>query len=521
MKQKIFAIALLTPLFLGLSAQQNKVVLNFDSIKYTISPNLYGHFSEHLGKCIYEGIYVGDTSNIKNIRGIRTDVVDALKETGIPNLRWPGGCFAEEYHWKDGVGPKENRPSIINTNWGGVTENNSFGTHEFLDLCKQLNCEPIICGNVGSGTVQELSQWVEYINSSNESPMTSWRQQNGQKEPWKVKYWGIGNESWGCGGNMRPEYYFDNARQYSSYMKNYDGTQLYKILVGPGGEDYNWTETIMKEYAKLPEWTRSNLFKAISLHYYTLMGDWTNKGSATDFTTNEYAVTIKKTLLMEDIINKNLLILDKYDTAKTLDLVIDEWGCWHDVEPGSNPGFLFQQNTLRDALVAAANFNIFNNHCDRVKMANIAQVVNVLQSVVLTHGESIVKTPTFYVFKMYKVHQGATLIPSKVTCGNYVSENNVIPVLSNSASLDKENKIHITLANLDPVESKSVEYELIGRENFKFTAGQIISAGKLNAYNDFGKVPDVQSVKFESVKVAGNKLIVNIPAKSIVMIELE
>ncbi|MDR0731439.1 MAG: alpha-N-arabinofuranosidase, partial [Treponema sp.] len=389
----------------------NRIVVKAQDGDVKISRHIYGHFSEHLGRCIYGGYWVGNdpeaAASIPNTRGIRNDIVAALRQIRIPNLRWPGGCFADEYHWEDGIGPREGRPKMINTHWGGVTEDNSFGTHEFLDLCEQLSdpagprCEPYICGNVGSGTVQELSRWVEYCNFDGISPMAELRKKNGRDKPWKVRLWGIGNENWGCGGDMTPEFYADNYRRYACYARNYGDARLYKIACGPAGDDYNWTEVIMKNTAG------TGLLNGLALHHYTVPGEWSHKGSATEFSEAEWFSTLRKALYTEELLQKHSAIMDRYDPQRKVGLVMDEWGTWYDVEPGTNPGFLYQQNSLRDALVAGIHFNSFNNHAERLYMANIAQTINVLQSVILTEGPKMILTPTYHAFDMYKVHQDA------------------------------------------------------------------------------------------------------------------
>jgi len=381
-----------------------KAIVNADIKKGKINKNIYGHFSEHLGRCIYEGIWVGEDSEIPNIKGYRIDVLEALKKLKVPVLRWPGGCFADEYHWMDGIGPREKRPCMINTHWGGVVENNHFGTHEFMEFCEMIGAEPYISGNLGSGTVQEMQQWVEYITFDGKSPMADLRRANGREEPWKLKYFGIGNENWGCGGNMRAEYYADLYKRYATYVRNFGDNVIYKIACGPSAGDYTWTEVVMRE--------AGHLLNGLSLHYYTLpTNSWTgSKGSATEFGEEEWFKTLKHTLVMEELVTKHSIIMDKYDPEKKIGLIVDEWGAWYDVEPGTNPGFLYQQNTLRDALIAGINLNIFNNHCDRVQMANIAQLVNVLQAVILTEGDKMLLTPTYHVFNMYKVHQDADLL---------------------------------------------------------------------------------------------------------------
>ncbi len=514
MKTRIFAFVLFAFVAVAATAQ-NKIVINTDLGKEKIDKHIYGHFSEHLGTCIYGGYWVGEDSKIPNTAGIRNDVVSALKEIGIPNLRWPGGCFADEYHWMDGIGPRNERPTMINTHWGGVTENNAFGTHEFLELCNQLDCEPVICGNLGSGSVQEMSQWVEYLNSNNVSPMTDIRKSNGREEPWGVKFWGVGNENWGCGGNMTAEYYTNEMRRYSTFTKNYGDNRLYKIAGGPNSDDYHWMETLMKDG------NPGRNFQGVSLHYYTIAYDWNHKGSATQFDEKTYFTTMKKTLHMNELLDKHIAIMDKYDPQNRVGLVVDEWGNWHDVEPGTNPGFLYQQNTLRDALVASVNLDIFNQHARRVKMANIAQTVNVLQAMILTKDDKIVKTPSFYVFKMYTVHHDATLLPSNIICENYTSEKEAIPALSATASKDASGKIHVTISNLDPVNGKEVTCDLRGVQKISFVRGQVVTGQKINSYNDFGKAEEISLKEFSDVKMNGTSAIVKIPAKSVVMIELQ
>ncbi len=497
------------------TSAQNKIIVNTDLGKETISRNIYGHFSEHLGHCIYGGYWVGEDSDIPNTNGIRNDVVSALKEIGIPNLRWPGGCFADEYHWMDGIGPRNERPTMINTNWGGVTEDNSFGTHEFLELCNQLDCEPVICGNLGSGTVKEMSQWVEYLNSDNISPMTDIRKENGREESWGVKYWGVGNENWGCGGSMTPQFYADQMRRFSTYLKNYGDNHLYKIACGPSEGDYNWMETLMENG------NPGRNFQGISLHYYTICHNWQKKGSATQFDENEYFTTLQKTMFMEELLKKHINIMDKYDPQNRVGLIVDEWGNWHDVEPGTNPGFLFQQNTLRDAMVASINLDLFNKYCRRVKMANIAQTVNVLQAMILTDGKQLVRTPSFYVFKMYTVHHDATLLPAEIESDSYSFEGKDIPSLSASASKDASGKIHITISNLNPDKATRVTCELRGSKNVSFVKGSIVTGEKINSFNDFGKKETVTLDAFNDAKVNGNTVTVNMPSKSVVMVELQ
>ena len=490
--------------------------------KATINPEIYGHFSEHLGRCIYEGIFVGEDSDIPNNKGMRKDVVEALKDMQIPVLRWPGGCFADEYHWKDGIGPRENRKKMVNTNWGGVVEDNSFGTHEYFELCDQLGCKTYINGNVGSGTVQEMSEWVEYMTFDGESPLANERRKNGRDKAWRVDYFGVGNENWGCGGNMHPEYYADVYRRYQSFVKMYDKEKpIKRIACGPSDFDYDWTEKLLNRlFTRCFDHLHGNL-EAISLHYYTLPHDWDHKGSATDFTKEEWYTTLYKTLKMDEIVTKHSNIMDKYDPKKIIALVVDEWGCWYDVEEGTNPGFLYQQNTMRDALVAGINLNIFNKHCDRVRMANIAQTVNVLQSVILTEGKKMILTPTYHVFRMFKYHQGAQLVNSFITGVEEegTGDDNKVPQVTESVSVSEDGTVNITLNNLSLESDKEVE---INFDDLKVSSVEAsVVTGSMNAHNTFDDAEAVTTKKLENVTVTDKGIKVVLPACSVTGIRVK
>jgi alpha-L-arabinofuranosidase len=491
---------------------QNELIIYPESTGTTINKNIYGHFSEHLGHCIYEGIWVGEDSPIPNVRGIRSDVVEALKAVDLPVLRWPGGCFADEYHWRDGIGPKEKRPTMINTHWGGVVENNHFGTHEFLDLCEQLGTEPFISVNVGSGTPKEMMEWIEYMTSDSISPMANLRRENGRDEPWKVTYLGIGNENWGCGGHMRAEYYADVYRQFQTFAKNYGSNRLFKIACGASASDYHWTDTLMR--------MAGSQMHGLSLHYYTLpTGDWSKKGKSTGFGEDEWFATLKSTLHMEELVSKHSTIMDVYDPEKRVGMMVDEWGTWYDPEPGRNPGFLWQQNTLRDALVAGINLNIFNNHADRVRMANIAQIVNVLQAMILTDGARILKTPTYHVFDLYKVHHDATLLKHKLSSEDYQFEEDQIPGLHVSCSTKEAGVIHVTLCNLNPTQEKSLTCRIPGVQVQSVT-GRILTAEQLDAHNTFDAPNQVLPVAFDSASIQSGEVKVVVPSKSVVLLTL-
>ena len=486
-----------------------------------IEPEVYGHFSEHLGRCIYEGLYVGEDSDIENVNGMRTDVVEALRELQVPVLRWPGGCFADEYHWKDGIGDKKNRKKMINTHWGGVVEDNSFGTHEFMELCKQIGCKTYVNGNLGSGTVQEMSEWVEYMTFSGVSPMADLRRKNGHEEPWKVDYFGVGNENWGCGGNMTPEFYANEYRRYQTYVRNYDEAHpIKKIACGANIDEYYWTEGVMKTAFSHTPSRYHGFMDLISLHYYVHPEGWDIKGSATDFTEEGWYKTMVKALYMEELLNRHCAIIDQYDPEKKIGLSVDEWGTWFSVEPGTNPGFLYQQSTVRDALVAAVTLNIFNKHCDRVKLACIAQMVNVLQAVILTDGERMLKTPTYHVMHMYRHHQGAELCASDLTDVDTVGTDGWdVPQITESVS-EKDGVLTITLGNLSATEDKDLTIGFSENEGKKVIEARIVTNSDYHAYNTFDEPSIVNEEEFTGFKWESGHLVVTLPKASVVKLRV-
>ena len=498
----------------------NEITLDAKIAKTTIDRNIYGHFSEHLGRCIYEGFWVGEESTIPNVRGIRADVVSALRKIKVPVLRWPGGCFADEYHWMDGIGPRENRPTMINTHWGGVVENNSFGTHEFMDLCAQLDCEPYICGNVGSGTVQEMSQWVEYMTFDGKSPMTDLRTENGRADPWSMKYFGVGNENWGCGGRMRAEYYADLYRRYGLYARDYGDNKLYRIACGPRNDDYHWTEVMMEQAGQSR--LRGPDMDGLALHYYTSvkrLPDGTREGSATEFDEAGWIEIIAKGLMMDELVRRHSTIMDKYDPEQHVALIVDEWGTWFAVEPGTHPRFLYQQNTMRDAIVAATTLDIFNNHCDRVRMANIAQTVNVLQAMILTDKEKMLLTPTYHVFEMYSVHQDALMVPVDIQCDDYAHGDYSVPTISASASIDDTGKLHLTLSNTNPHADVDVSVFVRGLETSTVT-GRVLQSNAMHAHNTFEAPDVVQPGLFDGAQITADGLEVRMPKRSVAVLEI-
>ena len=487
------------------------VALQPSSNAPVIKKEIYGQFAEHLGRCIYGGIWVGPESGIPNVDGYRTDVLEALRALHVPVLRWPGGCFADEYHWMDGIGPRDKRPVMVNTNWGGTVEDNSFGTNEFFNFCELLGCEPYLSGNVGSGTVEELSKWVEYITAEN-GPMADLRKQNGREKPWKLKYLGVGNESWGCGGNFTAEFYANVYRRYQTYCREYNGNKLYKVASGANGDDRHWTDVLMRD--------AMHHFNGVSLHYYSV-GDWSNHGSATKFDSDTYYNSLGLCLKMDEIVTAHSAIMDSYDPERRVGLLVDEWGTWWDVEPGTNPGHLFQQNTMRDAMVAALTLNIFHKHAGRVHMANIAQLANVLQAMVLTEGPEMVLTPTYYVFKMYVPHMGATLVPLSVT-----SETKTLEGLPDVPQLDatcsvKDGVYTLSLTNTSLTESTKISIPVGDIKATKVAGGEILTAASVTDYNDFGQPEKVSLKTFNGAKLTKGTLSVTLPPMSIVTLSLK
>jgi alpha-N-arabinofuranosidase len=488
------------------------VTIHADKPGPQISKHIYGQFAEHLGFGIYEGIWVGEDSKIPNTRGYRNDVVAALKKLKVPVVRWPGGCFADEYHWREGIGPRDKRPVKVNTHWGYVEEPNTVGTHEFLDFAELIGAAPYVSGNVGSASPQEMADWVEYMMSDTNSTLVQERRKNGRDKPWKVPFFGIGNETWGCGGNMRPEFFADLYRQYQTFVKAPGHNTPLKIASGANSDDYNWTEVMMKQAAKYMD--------AYSVHYYTIpTGVWKKKGNSVGFTEDEWAATLKRGLFVDELITKHSAIMDKYDPDNKVALYFDEWGTWYDPEPGRNPGFLFQQNTLRDAQVAALSLNVFHRHAKRVKMANIAQMVNVLQAMILTDKEKMTVTPTYHVFEMYIPFQDSTYLPVDVKAPNYQRGDASVPAVDVSAARDTAGKIQVSFVNTDPNRAATVSTKIVGA-NARSAVGRILTAKTMDAHNTVDKPDVVKPAPFKATR-KGDELRVELPPKSIVVVAVE
>lgn len=491
-----------------------EATLRVDQPGPQISRYIYGQFSEHLGAGIYDGVWVGEDSDIPNTRGIRNDVVAALKAAKVPVIRWPGGCFADEYIWRDGIGPRDKRPVRKNNWWGGSPETNKFGSHEFFDFAEQIGADAYLAVNVGSATPTVMREWIEYLTSPGEDDLARERRRNGREQPFKVPFVGIGNESWGCGGAMTPEYYSNEYRRFQEFFhKNADNPAV-RVASGANGSNTEWTDVVMKNVG-------NKRMDAISVHYYTLpTGDWKKKGAATGFSRQEWYDTMHWTLRMDEILKNHIAVMDQHDPEKIVGLYVDEWGTWYDVEEGTNPGHLYQLNTLRDAVVAAANFNIFHKHAERVRMANIAQTVNVLQAMILTDGAKMVLTPTYYAFKMYVPFQDSVYLPLDVHAPLVTSGNRAIPSFNASAAKGKDGKTYIAVTNLTADDDLSLSVNL-GSLKARKVSGEVLTASKMDALNEMGAAEAVKPIVFKGARLNGGKLALQIPAKSVVVVGLE
>ena len=507
----------------GQAAISDKVRLAIDASQPgpKIDRNIFGQFAEHLGHGVYEGIWVGPDSSIPNTRGMRNDVIAALKVLKVPNVRWPGGCFADEYHWRKGIGPQ--RVMTLNPNWGGVIEPNTFGTHEYLDFLDQIGAEAYLSLNLGSGTPQEAAEWLEYLTTTQPTTLGKERAANGHPAPYKIAYLGIGNESWDCGGNMTPDYYLGQLKIYSRFVRNFNPAQqgqqqMLKIAVGPGGNEprfVEWTEDVMKAWQK-HQWSWD--MNGLSLHNYTVVR-WDNKFASVGFGETEYGQILRNTLDIEGLVSGYSTIMDKYDPQKKIALVVDEWGSWYAPLPGSNPGFLAQQNSMRDAVLAALNLNIFARHADRVRMANIAQMINVLQAMILTDKEKMVLTPSYYVYKMYVPFQDATFVPVAFNAGSYRHGEISLPRVDAIAAKDASGKLWLEITNLDPNQSVEIETTLAGSTG-KTAVGETLTGPKVDSVNTFD-APNTVVPKPVSARVQSGKLILKLEPKSVTVISVE
>ena len=450
-----------------------KLTVRLDDRIGTISPMLYGHFAEHLGRCIYEGLWVGEDSAIANTRGIRTDTVDALRKLQAPVIRWPGGCFADDYHWRDGVGPRDERPRRLNV-WWHDEESNEFGTHEFIDLCRQVGAAPYICLNVGSGTPEEAAAWVEYCNCSANTARAQERGLNGCPEPFAVRYWGVGNENWGCGGRFSPDDYAREYRRFACYLRGRSATPIELVACGHTGHE--WNRKFLDTLADL------RMLDHLSVHRYYHCGD------AVDFSDTEYYNLFPRALQVEaDVVEAATAIALYNRTGRHVGVIVDEWGVWHPEARGDSG--LYQRNTLRDALAAAAVFDVFNRHADKLTMANIAQTINVLQCLCQTDGAAMWLTPTCHAFDLYRPHMGnasvrldlddVPTVAARAADGREVA----LPVVSASASIDDAHRTAVlTFQNLHLAEPCDLRVRLRGGSVTKASA-RILTASDVRDHN--------------------------------------
>ena len=474
----------------------------------TISKNLYGYFSEHLGRCIYEGTWVGEGSPIPNTRGIRKDIVEALRALKIPVLRWPGGLFADTYHWMDGIGPRESRQPIVNIFWGGEVESNQFGTHEFFDLCSQLECAPYVAFNMGSGSVEEMVKWLEYITYGGDSPMARLRRANGRQDPWKLKYVGIGNEAWGGGGRMLPEHYANEFRRYSCYCRSFSGDRLYKVACGPYGGDTHWTEVLMKR--------AGDMMNGLSLHYYTERKPRRNR--AMDLDEASWFEHIQLAQKMDDYLTDQDRVMSRFDPRKRVGLIVDEWGISYDPEEGTNPRHLYQQSTMLDALTACIHLNTFNLHNDRVQMANLAQTINVIQAVLLTDGPRMIKTPTYHVMQMFLPHHQAERLDSELKTPVYEFGNQQVKAVTASVSRSASGEIFITLGNCSPNSAIIVDVE--AGIPLLLKAGSVLTDTDWKTHNTFNQPHRLEPIAFSACETVPGGCRVVLPAQSVVSLSM-
>jgi alpha-N-arabinofuranosidase len=501
---------------------QDRVQLSIDASKAgaKIDRHLFGQFAENLGRGLYGGIWVGPDSPIPNTRGIRNDVVAALRELKVPDVRWPGGCFADQYHWRKGIGPTDKRPATLNSAWGDVIDTNAFGTDEFMDFIRQIDSSPYVSINIGSGTPQEAAEWLEYMTAAQPTALAKERAANGHPDPYKVAFLGLGNESWDCGGAMSADYYVSLMKVYSRFVPNMnpaqrDKNQMLRIAVGPGTPTTEWTETVMKAWQ---HHTWSWDINGLSVHWYTVPTGWPPSEPSTGFGVEDYAKTLKSTLFMDEFLRKQEAVMDKYDPEKKVELVVDEWGAWLAPLPGSNKAFLEQQNSMRDAVLAALNLNIFARHADRVRAANVAQMINVLQAMILTDKEKMVLTPTYYVFKMYVPFQDATFIPIIFDAGTYIHDGVTLPRLDAIAAKDASGKLWLAVTNLDPGNPVQIAAEVTGIKAAS-ASGETLTAPAVDSVNTFDS-PRTVVPRPAAVELRDGRVVLSLDPKSVTVISI-
>ncbi|MEQ9507273.1 MAG: alpha-L-arabinofuranosidase C-terminal domain-containing protein [Hyphomonas sp.] len=483
---------------------QTRVTVDETAPIGTIAPEVYGQFLEHLGAQPYGSIWVGEDSDIPNTDGIRDDVFAALDALDIPVIRWPGGCYSDRYYWRDGIGERAVR---TNAAWGGTLEPNTFGTHEFFNLAERLGAKTYLNINIGTGTPKDAADWLEYITATT-GDRAAERGTNGRAEPWKIDFLAIGNETWGCGGHITAETYADIYTLYASFAKT-EGEQPTRIISGSHDENIEYSDEILKHpYI-------AGLSEGISVHFYTLpTSDWSVKGAAVGFPEAEWFSTIERAIRMEDVVTEQIAMLDRYEALdEDFGLYVDEWGTWYDPETEDTPA-LYQQNTMRDAVVAALTLNIFHAHADRVKMTNIAQMVNVLQAMILADGPDMVLTPTYHVFEMFKPFQGAEALPVTYDAPAYSHGERTVPAISVSVARTPDGQLIVALVNADANASHAVDLSALGTVELE---GRILAADTMDAHNTFTDPEAVAPTAF-AVDRKGQAVIATLPPRSVVVL---
>lgn len=492
------------------NAQDLTIRIDTENPGPQISRYIYGHFLEHLGRAVYDGVWVGPDSAIPNQDGLRSDVLAALKALEIPVIRWPGGCYADEYHWQTGIGPRDERPVTINMSWGGVEESNAFGTHEFFALVEAIGADAYVAGNLGTGSPREMVEWLEYMTSTTRSTLAEQRRANGRDEPFRVPFFGVGNESWGCGGSMTPEYYSDLYKQTAEFL-GVRGERLFRIASGGYDARTDWTTVLAQ--------IDSNI-DGISHHYYTTpSGVWARKGNATGFPEEQWISTLWRALRVDDHISAQEAVLAVHDPEARIGIYLDEWGTWYDPTPGASA--LYQQNTLRDAMVAALHFHVFHRHAERLRMANIAQTVNVLQAMILTDGDRMLLTPTYHVFRMYIPFQDATFLPVRLDgVPRYELGEYSVPAVSVTAARGTDGRLYASVVNVDPREAAEVTLSLASGR-VRNASGQILTGPEMDTHNTFAAPDTLEPQPFDGYRADGNALELRLPPKSIVLLAMD
>jgi alpha-N-arabinofuranosidase len=507
-------------------AADAEIVLSVSEPGPVISPHVYGHFIEHLGGVIYDGIWVGRDSKIANVDGIRKRFVDDMKRLGAPNLRWPGGCFADGYHWRDGVGAAERRPRTYNF-WEArmpkgerATETNQFGIHEFMRLCRLVGAEPYVAANVGSSTPQEFHDWVLYCNAPRGTvSLADERARNGAREPFAVRYWGVGNESWGCGGDMTGGEYATEYRRFVTQFPVY--TEPYLVAAGPRGHsadrDLAWTEGFFQGL----QGGRRARVDGFALHYYTDFRQTAEDGA--HFDANGWYAVLHKGALLEGILDDHWRVMGKYDPEHHTKFVVDEWGNWYRGGTELGPAYILSQTiTLRDALHAAMTFDIFNRHAEKIEMANVAQTINCLHSLFAAVGDKYARTPAYYTFEMYRPHMGARLVPMQIEVKELavpvLSGTERLPGLSGSASI-RDRRLAVTLTNPSHADGVSAVVRIGGGGRVSEGQGVVLTHEDMTATNTFDD-PDNVTPTALPVNVISDAAHVTVPPRAVVALEL-